>query len=104
MNGVQRVPHVKIQNYIEYVVRNYIENDFIMHFRLSREVAYQLIERFNTSDIFLSLQGIITSLMIIINDNSIILISRAWGICSADPRNPYFMLFVVYWASYCQLS
>lgn len=58
LRGVQRIHHIKINNYIENVVQNYINKDFIMHFRLSRPVAYNLIERFTTSEIFTSLQDI----------------------------------------------
>ena len=54
---VQRVNRIKILNYIENVVHLYVENDFIMHFRLSREVTYELIGRFAASPIFLALQG-----------------------------------------------
>jgi len=56
---VQRIHHIKVNNYIENVVQNYIEKDFIMHFRLSRAVAYDLIDRFTISPIFSSLQGIL---------------------------------------------
>lgn len=44
-------------NYIENVVHLYAENDFIMHFRLSREVTNELINRFAASPTFLTLQG-----------------------------------------------
>ena len=57
INRIERVEHIKIMNYIENVVRNYIENDFIMHFRLSRNVAYELVERFSVSEVYQSLQG-----------------------------------------------
>ncbi|KAM0735065.1 hypothetical protein ACS0PU_011178 [Formica fusca] len=53
---VQRIEHVKIHNYVENIVRNYNDIDFIMHFRLSREKTYELINRFRTSEIFISLQ------------------------------------------------
>ena len=56
---VQRVHHVKIVNYIENVVYLYTENDFIIHFRLSREVTNELIDRFAASPIFLALQGLL---------------------------------------------
>lgn len=55
---VARVEYIKVQNYIENVVINYIDKDFIMHFRLSTVVAYGLIERFTASDIFNTIQGI----------------------------------------------
>ena len=54
---VQRIEHVKIQNYVENIVRNYNNIDFIMHFRLCREKAYELINKFEISEIFTSLQG-----------------------------------------------
>lgn len=54
---MQRVHRVNIPNYIENIVRRYNNIDFIMHFRLSREKAYDLINRFRTSAIFTSLQG-----------------------------------------------
>lgn len=57
LEGILRIDHTKVNNYIETVVRNYINKDFIMHFRLSRMIAYNLIERFQVSDIFTSLQG-----------------------------------------------
>ncbi|XP_071652767.1 putative nuclease HARBI1 isoform X1 [Temnothorax longispinosus] len=53
---IQRIEHVKIQNYVEDIVRNYNEIDFIMHFRISREKTYELINRFRISEIFVSLQ------------------------------------------------
>jgi len=56
INGIQRINHVKIVNYIE-TTRAYIEKDFIMHFRLSRMIAYDLIDRFEKSDIYAALQG-----------------------------------------------
>jgi len=43
---------------IENIVRNYIEKDFVMHFHLSRAVAYYLIENFTVSPIFIFMQGI----------------------------------------------
>lgn len=55
---MQRIQHVKVQNYVENIVRNYNDIDFIMHFRLSRGVTYNLINQFRVSDIFTSLQGI----------------------------------------------
>lgn len=54
---IQRIEHVRIQNYVENIVRNYNNIDFIMHFRLSREVTYNLIDQFRVSEIFTSLQG-----------------------------------------------
>lgn len=54
---IQRIEHVRINNYVENVVRNYDNIDFIMHFRLSRQVAYHLIDQFRVSEIFTSLQG-----------------------------------------------
>lgn len=57
---VQRIPHVKVYNYVEHVVRRYDDIDFIMHFRLSREKTYELINLFTRSDIFTSLQGMCT--------------------------------------------
>ncbi|XP_071632700.1 putative nuclease HARBI1 [Temnothorax longispinosus] len=53
---IQRIEHVRIHNYVENVIRNYNNIDFIMHFRLSREVAYHLIDQFHVSEIFTSLQ------------------------------------------------
>ena len=53
-----RIHHIKINNYIENIVQNYIDKDFLMHFRLSREVIYHFIERFTISPVFTSLQGI----------------------------------------------
>lgn len=58
LQGIIRVQHVKVINYIENQARNYNENDFIMHFRLSREIAYTLINRFERSPIYTSLRGI----------------------------------------------
>jgi len=54
INGIQRINHVKIVNYIE-TIRAYIEKDFIMHFRLSQMVAYDLIDKIERSDA--ALQG-----------------------------------------------
>ncbi|XP_028047037.1 putative nuclease HARBI1 [Monomorium pharaonis] len=54
---VQRVHRVKILNYIDNVVSAYVENDFIMHFRLSRQVTNELIGHFTTSATFLALQA-----------------------------------------------
>lgn len=59
INHIQHIHHIKINNYIEHIVRNYLNKDFIMHFRLSRRVVYGLIARFEISDIFTSLQGIL---------------------------------------------
>jgi len=42
---------------VENIVRNYDHMDFIMHFRLSREITYRLIDQFSISEIFTSLQG-----------------------------------------------
>ncbi|KYN32997.1 hypothetical protein ALC56_12631 [Trachymyrmex septentrionalis] len=58
---VHKIPlhYVKNNNYIERIVRNYINIDFTIHFRLSREIANELIARFEKSDIFTSLQGIL---------------------------------------------
>lgn len=56
---MQRIEHVKVRNYIENIVHNYDNIDFIMHFRLSRNVAYNLIDQFRVSEIYTSLQGII---------------------------------------------
>lgn len=53
---LQRMGHIKIHNYVENIVRNYDNIDFIMHFKLSKEVAYGLIDQFNVSEIFTSLQ------------------------------------------------
>lgn len=57
LQGIVRIQRVKVMNYVENQTRNYNENDFIMHFRLSREVAYTLINRFERSPIFTSLRG-----------------------------------------------
>jgi len=57
LEGIQRIRHIKIINYIENIVTNYDENDFIMHFRLSREISNELIGRFTVSPTYLSLQG-----------------------------------------------
>lgn len=54
---VQRINHVKIQNYVENVVIAYNAIDFIMHFRLSREKTYQLIDQFAVSQIYTVLQS-----------------------------------------------
>ena len=56
--GIVRRQRIKVMNYVENQARNYNENDFIMHFRLSREVAYTLINQFERSPIFISLRGI----------------------------------------------
>ncbi|XP_018360129.1 PREDICTED: uncharacterized protein LOC108759271 [Trachymyrmex cornetzi] len=53
---VQRIEHIKVQNYIERIVYSYDNVDFIMHFRLSRTVVYELIHLFEISDIFTSMQ------------------------------------------------
>lgn len=58
LQGIIRIQRVKLINYVENQARNYNENDFIMHFRLSREVAYTLINRFERSPVFTSLRGI----------------------------------------------
>ncbi|XP_071578821.1 uncharacterized protein [Temnothorax nylanderi] len=55
--AIQRIEHVRINNYVENIVRNYDNIDFIMHFRLSREKTFQLINQFRVSEIFMSLQG-----------------------------------------------
>lgn len=55
--AIQRVQHVKIESNVENIVRNY-NIDFIIHFRLSRQVAYRLIDEFSISEIFISLRGI----------------------------------------------
>lgn len=57
---VQRVHRVKILNYIENVVHSYVDSDFIMHFRLSRDLTNELIGRFAASPIFLALQGLLS--------------------------------------------
>ncbi|XP_024886102.1 putative nuclease HARBI1 [Temnothorax curvispinosus] len=54
--AIQRIEHVRINNYVENIVRNYDNIDFIMHFRLSREKTFQLINQFRVSEIFMSLQ------------------------------------------------
>lgn len=54
--GIERANHVRVVDYVETIVRNYIEYDFTMHFHLSRQVAYYLIDRFGVSTIFTSLQ------------------------------------------------
>jgi len=41
---MQRIQHIKINNYIENIVNNYNNIDFIMHFRLKRQIAYDLID------------------------------------------------------------
>lgn len=51
---VQRIEHVKINNYIEHIVHNYNNVDFLMHFCLSRRAAYQ----FTVSEIFTSVQDV----------------------------------------------
>ncbi|XP_026826173.1 putative nuclease HARBI1 isoform X2 [Ooceraea biroi] len=53
---VQRLQHIKVQNYIENIVYNYDDKDFIMHFRLSRLIVYELINKFRTSIIFTSIE------------------------------------------------
>ncbi|XP_012542720.3 LOW QUALITY PROTEIN: putative nuclease HARBI1 [Monomorium pharaonis] len=53
---LQRIQHVKILNYVKNIVNNYDNIDFIMHFRLSREKTYELINKFRISEIFISLQ------------------------------------------------
>lgn len=57
LQGIVRMQRIKIINYIENQARNYNENDFIMHFRLSREVTYTLVNRFEGSPVFTSLRG-----------------------------------------------
>lgn len=52
---IQRTEHIKIMNYIENIVSRYDNIDFIMHFRLSREIAYELIAKFSISEVFTSL-------------------------------------------------
>lgn len=51
INGIQGINHAKITNYID-IVHQYIDRDFIMHFRLSRTVAYDLIYKFEHSRFF----------------------------------------------------
>lgn len=63
LNNMERVHHIKVNNYIEDIVRGYIHKDFIMHFRLSRVRAYELIARFEISDVFTSLQGILLEIL-----------------------------------------
>lgn len=55
---IQKIEHIKVHNYIENIVNNYNNIDFIMYFRLSRRIAYQLIDQFSVSEIFTSIQGI----------------------------------------------
>jgi len=55
---IQRIDHVKIHNYVENIVRNYDNIDFIMHFRLSKDITYELVDQFRVSEIFTSLQGL----------------------------------------------
>lgn len=57
LKAVQEKERYKVVNYVENTVRNYIEDDFIMHFRLSRMVAYELISRFAASEMYASLRG-----------------------------------------------
>lgn len=59
IEGMQRIPHIKVNNYVENIVRNYINKDFIMHFRLSRRIVNELTIRFEMSEEFTSLQGIL---------------------------------------------
>lgn len=54
---IRRIQHIRVQNYIENIVNNYNERDFIMHFRLSRAITYDLINRFGASNIFTSIQS-----------------------------------------------
>lgn len=61
---VQRIEHVKVNNYIENIVYNYNNVDFIMHFRLSRVIAYKLIDRFRVSEIFISIQDCVRNIKI----------------------------------------
>lgn len=60
----QRVDHVRINNYVENIVRNYNNIDFIMHFRLSRHIVYRMIDEFSASEIFTSLQSLFNILFI----------------------------------------
>lgn len=54
---MQRIRHVKVNNYIGNIVRNYDDKDFIMHFRLSRPIVYELMNKFSISPIFTSIEG-----------------------------------------------
>lgn len=54
---MQRIEHIKVNNYIENVVIYYTNMDFIMHFRLSRQVAYGLIDQFRMFYIYTSMES-----------------------------------------------
>lgn len=49
INGMQRVDRAKMLNYVEKTVQLYDDADFLMHFRLSRQLTYHLISRFAAS-------------------------------------------------------
>jgi len=65
INGIQRIDRVKIINYLE-IVSNYSDKDFIMHFRLTRSVAKDLICRFELTHFYNNLKGLI-DLYILLN-------------------------------------
>lgn len=51
INCVQRIDHVRILNYME-VVDSYYDDEFITHFRMSRDVVDDLIQRYNRSPVY----------------------------------------------------
>lgn len=50
-DALYRVPRVCIRNY-ENTIHEYSEKEFIKHFRMSRDVALQVIQQFSESDIY----------------------------------------------------
>lgn len=57
-NVVERSEKVRVLDYINETVQHYDEIDFLMHFRLRRTVANDLIGKFRTSGIYKSLNSI----------------------------------------------
>ncbi|XP_023289432.1 uncharacterized protein LOC111674210, partial [Orussus abietinus] len=57
LNEIQRIERVKIMKYIENIVHNYTDQDFIMHSRLSRGMVDELVLHFSTSEIYVALEG-----------------------------------------------
>lgn len=58
LEAVVKKERFKVPYYVETVVGNYIDDDFIMHFRLSRAVANDLVSRFAASTTYSSLRGL----------------------------------------------
>lgn len=51
VDGIQQIARIKITNYIT-IANLYVEQDFIMHLRLSRAKTYEIVDRFEASPIY----------------------------------------------------